>query len=78
MQLALKRLSPREAYDRIFRIRRAFQVPIFSKGGLETAVNNRSSSQCSLSHTILPKEEWTKDEDVCHLSGRRFSVGFRC
>ena len=29
MQLALKRLSPREAYDRIFRIRRAFQVPSF-------------------------------------------------
>jgi hypothetical protein len=26
MQLALKRLSPKEAYDRVFRMRRAFQV----------------------------------------------------
>ena len=26
MQLALKRLPPKEAYDRVFRIRRAFQV----------------------------------------------------
>lgn len=27
VQLALKRLPPKEAYDRVFRIRRAFQVP---------------------------------------------------
>lgn len=26
MQLALRRLSPKEAYDRVFRLRRAFQV----------------------------------------------------
>lgn len=26
MQQALKRLSPKEAYDRVFRMRRAFQV----------------------------------------------------
>ena len=26
LQLALKRLSPKEAYDRVFRMRRAFQV----------------------------------------------------
>lgn len=26
VQLALKRLSPKEAYDRVFRMRRAFQV----------------------------------------------------
>jgi hypothetical protein len=26
VQLALKRLPPKEAYDRVFRIRRAFQV----------------------------------------------------
>jgi ubiquinol-cytochrome c reductase subunit 7 len=26
MQLALKRLPPKEAYDRVFRLRRAFQV----------------------------------------------------
>lgn len=27
-QLALKRLPPKEAYDRVFRLRRAFQVGI--------------------------------------------------
>jgi Ubiquinol-cytochrome C reductase complex 14kD subunit len=27
MQLALKRLPPKEAYDRVYRLRRAFQVP---------------------------------------------------
>jgi ubiquinol-cytochrome c reductase subunit 7 len=42
--LALKRLPPNEAYDRVFRIRRAFQ--------------------CSVSHDLLPKAEWTKPEDV--------------
>ncbi|PKS07751.1 hypothetical protein jhhlp_006359 [Lomentospora prolificans] len=42
-QLALKRLSPKDSYDRVYRIRRAFQL--------------------SLSHKILPKEEWTKVED---------------
>lgn len=26
MQMALKRLPPKEAYDRVFRLRRAFQV----------------------------------------------------
>lgn len=26
VQLALKRLSPKESYDRVFRLRRAFQV----------------------------------------------------
>ena len=26
VQLALKRLSPKEAYDRVYRMRRAFQV----------------------------------------------------
>ncbi|KAF2720771.1 hypothetical protein K431DRAFT_320807 [Polychaeton citri CBS 116435] len=40
---ALKRLPPKEAYDRVFRMRRAFQ--------------------CSLSHQLLPKAEWTKDGD---------------
>ncbi|KAF2275149.1 14 kDa subunit of cytochrome bd ubiquinol oxidase [Westerdykella ornata] len=49
VQLALKRLPPKEAYDRVFRMRRAFQ--------------------CSMSHTLLPKEEWTKDEeDTPYLS----------
>ena len=29
LQLALKRLSPKEAYDRVYRMRRAFQVRKF-------------------------------------------------
>ncbi|KAF3208845.1 Cytochrome b-c1 complex subunit 7, variant 2 [Orbilia oligospora] len=45
VQLALKRLPPRLAYDRAFRIRRALQ--------------------CSVTHTLLPKEEWIKAEEVC-------------
>ncbi|KAI9657534.1 MAG: Cytochrome b-c1 complex subunit 7 [Alyxoria varia] len=49
MQLALKRLPPREAYDRVFRLRRAFQL--------------------SLSHQLLPEEEWVKPgEDIPYLS----------
>ncbi|EMC97052.1 hypothetical protein BAUCODRAFT_32794, partial [Baudoinia panamericana UAMH 10762] len=49
MQLALKRLSPKEAYDRVFRMRRAFQ--------------------CSLTHQLLPRNEWTKpEEDYPYLS----------
>ncbi|KAK8180557.1 cytochrome b-c1 complex subunit 7 [Phyllosticta capitalensis] len=48
---ALKRLSPKESYDRVFRMRRAFQY------------------QCSLSHQLLPKEQWTKpEEDTPYLS----------
>ncbi|KAK7532412.1 cytochrome b-c1 complex subunit 7 [Phyllosticta citribraziliensis] len=46
---ALKRLSAKESYDRVFRMRRAFQ--------------------CSLSHQLLPKDQWTKpDEDTPYLS----------
>ncbi|KAL9617769.1 MAG: hypothetical protein Q9160_007482 [Pyrenula sp. 1 TL-2023] len=43
VQLALKRLSPKESYDRVYRIRRAFQL--------------------SLSHQLLPEEEWIKEEE---------------
>ncbi|KAL6707151.1 Cytochrome b-c1 complex subunit 7, mitochondrial [Coniothyrium glycines] len=43
VQTALKRLKPQEAYDRVFRLRRAFQL--------------------SMSHQLLPKDEWTKPED---------------
>lgn len=46
-QLALKRLSAKESYDRVYRIRRAVQL--------------------SLSHKILPKEQWTKMEDVSFI-----------
>ncbi|KAL8409651.1 hypothetical protein RB594_007921 [Gaeumannomyces avenae] len=48
VQLALKRLSPKEQYDRVYRLRRAAQL--------------------SLSHTLLPKGQWTKaDEDVPYI-----------
>lgn len=43
-QIALNRLSPKESYDRIYRIRR--------------------SVQCSYQHKLLPKEQWTKPEEV--------------
>ncbi len=36
-QLALKRLPPKEAYDRVFRLRRAFQVCCRSAHCLATA-----------------------------------------
>ncbi|KAI9900896.1 hypothetical protein N3K66_005158 [Trichothecium roseum] len=48
VQLALKRLSPKESYERIYRIRRAVQ--------------------CSYQHKLLPREEWTTNEnDVPYL-----------
>lgn len=40
---ALKRLPPKESYDRVYRIRRATQL--------------------SLQHKVLPKSQWTKDEE---------------
>ncbi|KAF2967105.1 hypothetical protein GQX73_g6480 [Xylaria multiplex] len=40
---ALQRLSPQEAYDRVYRLRRAIQ--------------------CSVTHKLLPKDQWTKPED---------------
>jgi ubiquinol-cytochrome c reductase subunit 7 len=43
-KIALDRLSPREQYDRVYRIRR--------------------SVQCSVQHKLLPREQWTKPEDV--------------
>ncbi|KAI0395386.1 cytochrome b-c1 complex subunit 7 [Xylariaceae sp. FL0594] len=47
--LALKRLSPKESYDRVYRLRRAIQ--------------------CSVTHKLLPKDQWTKpEEDVPYLS----------
>jgi hypothetical protein len=44
VSVALKRLSPKEAYERIYRIRRA--------------------TQCSVQHKLLPRNEWTKPEQV--------------
>ncbi|KAF2035568.1 hypothetical protein EK21DRAFT_54465 [Setomelanomma holmii] len=43
VQTALKRLPPQEAYNRVFRLRRAIQL--------------------SMTHQLLPKEEWTKQEE---------------
>ena len=49
VQNALKRLPPQEAYNRVFRLRRAMQL--------------------SMTHQLLPKEEWTKvEEDTPYLS----------
>ncbi|KAF3936656.1 hypothetical protein ABW19_dt0206981 [Dactylella cylindrospora] len=49
VQKALKRLPPRLAYDRAYRIRRALQ--------------------CSVTHTLLPKDQWIKpEEDVPYLT----------
>ncbi|ODQ52895.1 cytochrome b-c1 complex subunit 7 [Saitoella complicata NRRL Y-17804] len=46
---ALKRLSPKEHADRVYRMRVA--------------------SQCSMSHTLLPKEQWTTlDQDHRYIS----------
>lgn len=44
VQIAIRRLSEQESYDRIYRIRRA--------------------TQCSYQHKLLPKEDWTKPEEV--------------
>ncbi|KAI1365740.1 cytochrome b-c1 complex subunit 7 [Xylaria arbuscula] len=45
---ALERLPPQEAYDRVYRMRRAIQ--------------------CSVTHKLLPKDQWTKpEEDVPYL-----------
>jgi len=61
--LALKRLPPKEAYDRVFRMRRAFQVR-------QPSVTNWRPrpqaylEQCSLAHQLLPKAEQTKPEEV--------------
>lgn len=78
VQQALKRLSPKEAYDRVFRMRRAFQVhPTHSPAMAEKDWNtgqdtNATAPQCSLSHQLLPQNEWTKSNDVrSHPPSRR-------
>lgn len=48
VQIALKRLSAKESYERVYRIRR--------------------SVQCSYTHKLLPKDQWTKPEEVRQLS----------
>lgn len=73
MQLALKRLPPKEAYDRVFRIRRAFQVGVMRSVenpiiyGRELQLTYCITPQASLSHQLLPPEQHTKPEEVCFL-----------
>ncbi|WEW55481.1 Cytochrome b-c1 complex subunit 7 [Emydomyces testavorans] len=58
VQQALKRLPPKEAYDRIYRLRRAFQNKSNASGG----------KQLSLQQQILPVSEQTKpQEDTRYL-----------
>lgn len=47
MQLALKRLSPKEAYDRVFRMRRAFQVHTLGKSTIEETVGKKWLTRCT-------------------------------
>ena len=62
VQLALKRLPPKEAYDRVFRLRRAFQVqpPLQWRAHYSLTF----PKQASLAHQLLPPEEQTKPEEV--------------
>lgn len=39
MQRALKRLSPKDAYDRVFRMRRAFQVHLQTWRTMESRIS---------------------------------------
>lgn len=61
VQLALKRLSPKEAYDRVFRMRRAVQVYLYNVWEVAGGTDGR---KCSIAHQLLPKNEWTKPQDV--------------
>jgi ubiquinol-cytochrome c reductase subunit 7 len=66
--LALKRLPPKEAYDRVFRMRRAFQVCSLD---IFVSIQVLTYEQCSLAHQLLPKSEQTKPEEVrCSLPKR--------
>lgn len=63
VQTALKRLRPQEAYDRVFRLRRAFQV-LLDRKYRQVGHQVANMLQLSMSHQLLPKEEWTKPEEV--------------
>ncbi|MCJ1355107.1 MAG: Cytochrome b-c1 complex subunit 7 [Icmadophila ericetorum] len=65
--LALKRLPPQEAYDRVFRMRRAVQVLSKRFPTVQEHINNHT--QASLAHQLLPKDQQTKPaEDYAYLS----------
>jgi len=72
--LALKRLPPKEAYDRVFRMRRAFQVRRTRNTPHRPPHAANTLSQCSISHQLLPKNEQTKPEDVRPLQHIRTSA----
>ena len=63
VQLALKRLPPKEAYDRVFRLRRAFQVCPQTTNFLCPNVLIQLL-QCSIAHQLLPASEQTPPEEV--------------
>lgn len=56
VQIALKRLSAKEAYERVYRIRR--------------------SVQCSYTHKLLAKDQWTKPEEVRLYSRRNIYTNY--
>ncbi|KAL2359887.1 hypothetical protein RJZ56_007268 [Blastomyces dermatitidis] len=71
VQLALRRLPPKEAYDRVFRIRRAFQNTESKDKTERFDLANIciTQQQLSIEHQLLPVEEQTKpEEDVEYLS----------
>lgn len=68
VQLALKRLPPKEAYDRVWRLRRALQVFTAEQASPEDPAN---IPQCSVSHQLLPREQWTKAEEVGYTATRQ-------
>ncbi|OAK95852.1 ubiquinol-cytochrome c reductase complex 14 kDa protein-like protein [Phaeosphaeriaceae sp. SRC1lsM3a] len=60
VQQALKRLTPQQAYDRVFRLRRAMQVHTPRP---DTNRDDTKIPQLSMTHQLLPKEEWIKPEE---------------
>ena len=76
--LALKRLPPKEAYDRVFRMRRAFQVRSIRNTPHRLTHIANTLLQCSISHQLLPKNEQTKPEDVRPLQHTPVHLPFNC
>jgi hypothetical protein len=72
--LALKRLPPKEAYDRVFRMRRAFQVRSTRNTPHHPTHIANTLLQCSISHQLLPQNEQTKPEEVRSLQHTQTST----
>lgn len=47
MQRAMKRLTPKDAYDRVFRMRRAFQVYQYIPRSMRDISNDMTVLSCS-------------------------------